>query len=289
MKKKLIMLFCVLAVFLLPIYSVFAEDYDEEDIIEEEQEYKGKDHASRKKKHQKRTKDQMKQWLKQLESLKNTREEASLLQITRQILSQDPDNIQALSTLGVFYLQNEKMALAKIIFRRALKKHPKNSSLHNNLAVIALKEDKKEEAVKAFKKSLEYRYSNYSAAANLGTFYMHSYEYGLAVDYLSLAYSRAKKELSIKHPDVVNTGNNYAVALAWNQDFRKAEDIFDELTENNPSMIALLLNYAILLGENMDEKEKAIRFLQKADMLDKSGSYTRKIKALKKYFRQTNS
>ena len=254
----------------LPIaFAEYEDEYEDEDIDEDNRAH--------------RKKNQMKQWLKRLESLKKSRKEAPILSLTTKILNQDPNNAQALNTLGTFYLQSGKIQLAKIIFTRALKKHPKNSSLHSNLAVISLQEGKKEEAIEAFRKSLGYRYSNYSAAANLGTLYVQAYEHDSSLEYLSLAYSRAKQYLSLKNYEVLKTGNNYAVALSWSGDFDKSEDIFKELIENNPGSVELLLNYAILLGKDMKEREKSYQFLQKADLMDKSGRFARRIKALKRY------
>ena len=270
-------------IFLLFFYSSFllADFIDEEDMIDGDviEENKG---DKKRKKPSDDSQQQMKQWLKQLESLKKgNRKESALLAITSKILNVDPNNIQALNTLGVFYLNTGKTPLAKIIFTRALKKHPKNSSLYNNLGVIALKEGKRKEAIEAFQKSLSYRYSNYASAANLGTLYMQAYEYDLALDPLSLAYSRGRQYLSLTHNEVVKTGNNYAVALAWSKASRKARNVFEELVKNNPSSVELLLNYAILLGRDLGDKDRANSFLQKADLMDKSGRYTRDIKALR--------
>ena len=275
-------IFCFFVFFLCSLIPVFAEFEDaEEDLIMEDE----RDGGDIKEKRDRQKRTQVEQWLKQLEALKGSKKEASFLAIATKILNKDPDNVQALNILGVFYLQNGKTQLAKIIFTRALKKHPKNSSLHNNLAVIALKDGKKEEAMEAFRKSLSYRYSNYASAANLGSLYMQAYEYNMALEYLSLAYGRAKQYLSLSNYEVLKTGNNYAVALAWSGNFRKSEDIFQELIEKNPGEVELLLNYAILLGKDLKEKEKSYQFLRKADLMDKSGRHARKIKALTKYLK----
>lgn len=282
LSKFSLFLFCVsfLSPFVLFLSApvTFAE-YEDEDFIDDDESFSENKKVDR----TRQKKNQIGRWLKQLESLKRSRKEAPILSLTTKILNKDPNNIQALNTLGAFYLQSGKIQLAKIIFTRALKKHPKNSSLHSNLAVIALKEGKKEEAIAAFRKSLGYRYSNYSAAANLGTLYMQAYEYDSSLEYLNLAYSRAKQYLSLKNREVLKTGNNYAVALSWSGDFDKSEDIFRELIENNPSSVELLLNYAILLGKDMKERKKSYQFLQKADLMDKSGRFARRIKALKRY------
>ena len=284
LKKATLFLFFVgcMGSFVLFSPIIFAE-YADEDEYEYEYENKNKNKSFNKGKSAHHKKNQMKQWLQQLDSLKRSRKEAPILSLTTKILNKDPNNIQALNTLGAFYLKSGKIQLAKIIFTRALKKHPKNSSLHSNLAVIALKEGKKEEAIAAFRKSLGYRYSNYSAAANLGTLYAQAYEYDSSIEYLSLAYSRAKQYLSLNNREVIKTGNNYAVALSWSGDLNKSEDIFKELIEKNPGSVELLLNYAILLGKDMKDREKSYRFLHKADLMDKSGRFAHRIKALKRY------
>ena len=228
----------------------------------------------------------MKQWLQKLNSLKGSKQEGPLLSVVSKILSKDPNHIVALNTLGVFYLKQGKLQLAKIIFTRALKTAPKNSSLHGNMATIYLKEGKRKEAIEAFQKSLSYRYSNYASAANLSALYMQAYEYDAALEYLSLAYNRAKQNLSVTHPEVMKTGNNYAVALAWSGDFGKSEDVFRELLKSYPDHAELLLNYALLLGRDIKNKDKSNRFLNKANLMDSSGRYSRRIKALKKYLRE---
>ena len=262
-----------------------AEEYvDEEDMIEQPSQHKKikglLDQKNPVLSRESQKKQQLKQWLKKLESLKGTKKQRPLLNLVSQILNHDPDNVQALNALGVFYLESGKIPLAKIIFTRALKKHPNNSSLHGNLAVISLKEDKKEKAIAGFQKSLRQRYNNYSSAGNLGTLYMQAYEHNLAFEFLELAYSRAKRYLSLNHPKVLKIGNNYAVALARSGYFRKSEEVFRELIKNNPQSVLFLLNYAILLGKDLKQVEKARQFARKAELMDKSDRYKKRIEAV---------
>ena len=282
----------ILFLLLLGFFSLssLTEEYvDEEDIIEEkDRESLGPgpvDEGDLAKKRAQQREKQLQKWMKQLESLKRKGRERDLLNVVSKILNQEPNNIQALNALGAFYLQSGKIPLAKIIFTRALNHHPKNSSLQGNLAVIALKEGKKEKAIAGFQKSLRYRYNNYSSAGNLGTLYLQAYEHSLALEPLELAYSRAKRYLSLSHPKVLKIGNNYAVALARSGYFRKSEEIFRELVKKNPGSVSLLLNYAILLGKDLKEKKKARQFARKAELMDKSGHYKRKIEPLFRLFR----
>ncbi len=272
---------------LLPAFfslSALTEEYvDEEDIIEERALRPDEGEVAKRRAQQR--KQQLQKWMKQLESLKRKGKERPLLNVVSKILNREPDNAQALNALGAFYLQSGKIPLAKIIFTRALKKHPKNSSLHGNLAVIALKEGKKEKAIAGFQKSLRYRYNNYASAGNLGTLYMQAYEHSMALEPLELAFGRAKRYLSLSHPKVLKTGNNYAVALARSGYFRKSEEIFRELVKKNPGSVSLLINYAILLGRDLKKKEKARQLARKAELMDKAGRYKRRIEPLFRFFR----
>jgi len=232
---------------------------------------------------------QMRQWLQELETVKMKKKESSILALTTKILNVDPDNIHALSALGTFYLESGQTQMAKIIFSRLLKKYPKNSSVHSNLGMISLREDNREDAIKAFQKSLEYRYRNYVAAAHLGVLYLEAYEYDSAKEYLELAYKEGKRKLSINHPEVMKIGNNYAVSLSWSGEFRKAEDIFEDLTEIHTKSVELLLNYAILLGNNLGNKKKSYKFLRKADLMDTSAKYSGRIKDLQNFLDKLNA
>ena len=269
----------------------YTAEVEEEEEEEEEEEYYAEEEQQELEKSKKmsrqrarQNKEQLKNWFKQLEAFKAKRggKESTLLNLVSNILNHEPNNIQALNTLGTFYLERGKTQLAKIIFTRALKKHPKNSALRNNLGIIALKQGDQKTAIDLFQKSLKSKYSNYSAGANLGTLYMKSYEYELALEPLELAYGRGKRYLSPNHYEVLKTGNNYAVALAWAGYFDKAEDVFEELAKkNHKGIVEIFLNYAILLGKDLKSKGKALDFLQKADLMDKSGRYARKIRTLR--------
>jgi len=142
-----------------------------------------------------------------------------------------------------------------------------------------------EQAAVSFRKSLEYERNNFFAAGNLGALYIQGYNYRSALAYLDLAYNGVKEELSITNPHVIKTGNNYAVALSWSGNFKKAESIFGELIANNPKEVELVMNYAILLGRNLKSKAKALKVLKKVDFLDSSGLYSDRINSLRKYLK----
>lgn len=227
---------------------------------------------------------QVKQWEQELKEIKKTREnEDRITALGARILNFDSKNKVALLSLGTYYLETGRYQMAKIIFTRALKYYSENSSIHNNMGLILLKEGEIDTAALSFKKSLKYERKNFFAAGNLGSLYIQGYNYRSALDYLGLAYNGTKEELSVTHPQVVKTGNNYAVALSWSGNFRKADRVFRELIKNNPKEVELVMNHAILIGRNLKKKERALKTLKRVDFLDSSGLYTRKIRSLKKY------
>ena len=281
------------------VFSVFsfvsaADIDDEEDLIEDEDQIeenrtrgKNKTRTVSKNDRERQKQRQVKQWLNALNGMKKGRgNESQIVSLISKILNYDPGNLKALNTLGVFYMENGKIHLAKIIFTRILKKYPKNSAVHNNLGIIALKEGKKEEAISAFLKSLDSRYNNYVASANLGALYLEAYEYKLALKYLEAAYRMSRRYLSPNHREMIRIANNYAVALAWNGRAGRADSILEGMIEKNPNETSLLLNYAILLGRNLNEKEKSFRFLRRVDLMDKSRYYGKQIQALRNYLNE---
>ena len=233
---------------------------------------------------QRMRKQQVKQWEQELKGIDKKREnEDRIISLVSRILNFDSKNKIALLNLATYYLKTGRYQMAKIIFTRALKHYPENSSIHNNMGIILLKEGEVDQAALSFKKSLKYERNNFFAAGNLGSLYIQGYNYQSAVGYLNLAYNGTKEELSMTNPQVVKTGNNYALALSWSGNYRKANKVFKELIKNNPKEVELVINHAILLGRNLKKKESALKALKRVDFLDNERRYSGKVKALKKY------
>ena len=289
----------IIGCFILCVSALFATaDFFDEEEMEEDRLSRSSQHSRNKSGKmvgatsvdQRRAKNQrVQQNLKKLEALiqnKRQMKETTLVFVVSKILNDDPNNAQALNALGAFYLSNNKPQLAKIIFTRTMKAHPKNSSLYNNMGVVALKQGEVKESISYFRDSLKYRYSNYSAAANLGTLYMDSYDDNSSLDYLELAYNRASSYLPKDHLDVIKIGNNYAMVLSWNGSFRKANSVFSKITDVRRLPPDVLLNYAILLGKDLNNQKLAFMLLSKVDLLDQSGRYTKQVRTLRSYIKQ---
>lgn len=220
--------------------------------------------------------------IKRLSAAKESKSEENMLQAVSRILGKDPKNLQALNTLAVFYFENDKPGLAKIILTRALADHPNVPTLHNNLGIIFLKENKQRLALASFRKSLELK-SNYSAgAANLASIYLEYKDYSRAIEPLEDAYKSTRSLLDKGEGYSVEFANNYAVALAGLGELDKAEDIYSDIIEKNSRNTTVLLNYAILLVERLNKSKEAMSIINKIKFVSDDRQVLRRVEELEK-------
>ena len=289
-KGRLMMPFACAILVLVLCYAPSADLLDEEeDLIPQKGEDASSAMPSKTTDFGRMQRMRLQQNLNQLESLKKNPRltEAKLVAVASRILNDDPENVRALNALGAFYLSKKKTQLAKIILTRALKAHPKNSALHNNRGVVALQQGEVKEAISYFKESVKYRYSNYNAAANLGTLYMDSHAVDSSLDYLELAYKRVGSYLPKGNQDIGRIGNNYAVALARAGNLKSAGHIWNQVIMAPRLPPEVFWNYAILLGKNLNQHQRAFMVLSKVDLLDTAGRYARRVKKLRAYIKKS--
>lgn len=86
----------------------------------------------------------------------------------RQILSSEPENIDASHFLGVLLLQNGKHPQAGQMISQALQLNATNPPAHNNLGLVLLAQGKKSDAATSFRKALALAPDYLDALSNLG-------------------------------------------------------------------------------------------------------------------------
>ncbi len=126
----------------------------------------------------------------------------------------------------MFYFEQKKYGLARILLNRALKTH-KVPGLHNNLAIIFLAEEKQRPAIASLREAMSLKSSYAIGAANLGSIFVEYKDYKRAVDLLEDGYSAVKSDL--KRGVALDVANNYAVALAGTGDTSRAKDIYQNI------------------------------------------------------------
>lgn len=202
--------------------------------------------------------------------------EAELLKAAGELLGTDQDNLQALNTMGLYYFDHGKWGLAKIIFNRALKAHADSPALHNNLGIVYLAEGNQRKAITSFRKATEGNMGYRIGSANLGAIYLEYKDYGRAVGPLEAGFRTVKGEM--KNGGVAHeVANNYALALGGTGNVKKARSIFEELFENNPRNPSILLNYAILLINKLDDAKEAKAVISKVKFMTDDASILQKV------------
>lgn len=198
------------------------------------------------------------------------KEERALVEAISKRLGKDQADLQALNALGVFYAEQGKLGLARILFARAQKAHPNEPGLYNNQGVLFLKEGKQRPAIAALRKAMETKGSYTVGAANLGAIFCEYKDYGRAADLLDNAYGAVRGDLK-RGGIAVDVANNYALALMGSGDPEKAKDIFKNILEADNGNVTALLNYSILLIHHLKEKKEGEKQLNRLRFVGEDG------------------
>lgn len=205
------------------------------------------------------------------------------------ILSKDPNNVRALNGMAVHYINNNKEGLAKILLDRALKVNANEPALHNNLGVIALKEGDLRRAIVNFQKALEVKSDYLTGATNLGSIFLEYKDYSRALGPLSESYRTVKSDLRRGQKAAVEVANNYAVALMGTGEPKKAKSVFEAIVDGDSRSPEPLLNYAILLGEVLNEKREAAKILSKVKFMSDNQRILKKVEVLEQRLEREDS
>lgn len=202
-----------------------------------------------------------------------TNDEERILAEASKILSVNPNQEKVLNGLGVFYLKNKKSEMAKYFFGKVLKVNGSNSPALNNLGVIAIEEKEERKAMEYFKKAIDAENDNVAALGNLGTIYLKYEDYEKALEALKRAHSYDKGNITI--------ANNYAIALAGNNQLDRAVDVYEDLAKSRN--VSVQLNEAILWTEFKQDFVKAKELLNKIRLLTTDPGILKKVNDLSKW------
>lgn len=218
--------------------------------------------------------------IKALEAAKAAKSEDGIIKAASRILGVDAKHPLALNTLGVFYFEQGKYGLAKIIFNRALEAHPDQPALHNNLGIVFLAEGKQRQALASFRKALELKRDHRIAAANLGSILLEYKDFERALSPLEAGYKATRSELKSGVPHAVEVANNYAVALTGVGKFDDAKEIYEEIVGGSSRQPAVLLNYAILLIEKLKNYKEGGKLLSRIKFAVDDGKVLKRVEEL---------
>ena len=217
------------------------------------------------------------------------KKEGPVLKAVSAILNKDPDNVVAINSLALFYLQNNRQALGVLILNRVSSKKTNEPVIMNNLAVVSLKYGDVREAITYLKKALKADSSYAIARVNLATLFLKQFDYINSYFYYNNSYKDVFQKWSSRDQKKMILLNNYAVALTGAKQWKQASLIFKNLINRPSPRTEFLLNYSIFLtekskgGENSVAKNTLLKAREIADELTlyaSSASLKNKLKLL---------
>lgn len=179
----------------------------------------------------------------------------SIQKAASDILMQNPKDIRGLNALAIVNYKKGRLEAAQYLLNKAIGISPNTSELYGNLGLVQLAKNDRKEAVKLFRKAIELNSKDAISGANLGSIYVQEKDYNKAVLALEIPYKKGMKDSKIL--------NNYAIALAATGKAKDAADIYEKILKDNPSQREVMLNYSILLIENMQKNKEGLDLLNR--------------------------
>lgn len=171
------------------------------------------------------------------------------------ILMQNPKDIRGLNALAVVYYKKGRYDAAQYLLNKGIGINPGASELYSNLGLVYLAKNERKDAVKMFRKALSANPKDAVAAANLGGIYVQEKDYNKALLALEIPYQKGIKDSKVL--------NNYAIALTATGKTKEASDIYEKILKENPSQREVMLNYSILLIENLQKNKEGLDLLNR--------------------------
>ena len=188
------------------------------------------------------------------------------------ILSQNPNDLRALNTLGLYHFRKNHLEAAQMMFARALKVDPNAGEVHSNMGLTYLAQKEKRDAIKSFRKSLELNPNDTVAAANIGAIYVQEQDYTKALVAMDIAMKKGSKEVPVL--------NNYGIALMANGKYSQAKDAYKQALAIQSSDKNVLLNYSILLIDYLKQYQDGMDIINRLKFLGSSPEARNRINAL---------
>lgn len=208
--------------------------------------------------------------LRRLNEAINAKDEQAVVNAATRVLGVDSTNLKALNALSVYYFNQGKFGLAKILIQRALHDHEDAPALHNNLGVVYLAEGKQKQAISSFRKALQIKSDYPFASGNLGAIYLEFKDFKRAAEALGIGYESSKSDLRRAKGQAFDLASNYAVALSGAGDLEKSKSIFQKLLKVDDQNPYTLYNYAVLLIARMQNKKDGEKILAKLKLVNDS-------------------
>ena len=184
-----------------------------------------------------------------------TQNDDAIFKTSSEVLTQNPKDIKGLNALALFYYKKGHLEAAQFLFNKAISINPSSSELYGNLGLVELAKGDRRDAIRTMRKALEINPQDGIVGANLGSLYIQDKDYVKAIFALEIPIKKGMKDYKVM--------NNYAIALAGTGKVKDAAEIYEKLLKENQSQREVMLNYAILLIENMQKNKEGLDLLNR--------------------------
>ncbi|MCB0368080.1 MAG: tetratricopeptide repeat protein [Bdellovibrionales bacterium] len=190
----------------------------------------------------------------QLNTFIKQQNEVAILDEGSKILMKKPNDTKALNAMAMVYYKRAQYGLAKDLLYKAIKFQP-TYEVYSNLGIVYLATKEQTEALQSFKKAIELNPDDNVSATNAGSIYIKEHDYDKAVVALEIPYKKGIRDYRIL--------NNYAVALTAQGKYEQAESVYKEALKQSSNSRELLLNYSILLIDQLKRYQDGLDIIQK--------------------------
>jgi Tfp pilus assembly protein PilF len=193
-----------------------------------------------------------------IEAIKSANEE-NVYKAATLALSQNTNDLKALSALGMYHYRKGHPLLSQYFFNKALSLKPKSSDLHNNMGLtyLALREER--QAIRSFRKALELNPMDINAAANVGAIYLRQRDFAKAFMVMDPAFRRGVRDIKML--------NNYAIASSWMGKVKQAESLYGDALKTAPTNKEVIFNYAAFLISQQGKMKEGLEQITKLKQL----------------------
>jgi predicted TPR repeat methyltransferase len=172
----------------------------------------------------------------------------------RDILQDDPTNVEVLHALGLLHAQNNDFVSAANYFQTAIQHAPDNPILYLNLGNSLKSQGLLPEAAAAFQKAITINPNYAPALNNLGTIYFAEAKLIEAIACYRTAIG--------KQPNYLDAYYNLGLALAKNDELLVAIDVYEALIAQAPQHAAACFQLGCLLLKDGRAKEALDYFVR---------------------------
>ncbi len=196
----------------------------------------------------------------------------AIQKVAGEILTQNSKDLVALNALAMIYYKKSRFDAAAYLLKKAIAAHPESSEAYGNMGLVLLAQNERREAIKSFRRAIEINANNGVAGANLGSIYVQEKDYNKALMALDVAVKNGQRDFKVM--------NNYAVALSASGKTKEAADIYEKILKENPSQKDVMLNYSILLIEDLNKNKEGLDLLNRLKFVGSSPETREIIKQL---------